>query len=178
MRQLMSVSNAGQGNGPFGRETMPVYYFVIEEDDVWRIRKRGRSYGGYLTREQAVRAAMQAAGRCRDEAHVVVQQTGAFFSAGSSSGAAMPVTGGPAYRIEWSNRRPATPITPAALAQMALARLGPMPGDNPVGRAPARIRRVDIIAGRRPFFRTRRRSEATAPPPEVPANQHEAADLD
>lgn len=53
---------------------MATYYFVIAEDDMWRVRVRGRSYGGFLLRSHAVKQAIHSASRCRGEAHVVVQE--------------------------------------------------------------------------------------------------------
>lgn len=82
---------------------MPVYYFVIEEDDVWRIRVRGRTYGGYLTRDQALQRAIAAARKSSDEAYVVAQQ---------------PAAG---YRIAWSNRAPATPPPEEGTASPAVS---------------------------------------------------------
>lgn len=76
---------------------MATYYFVVVEDDMWWIRVRGRSYGGFLMRNHAVKQAIHLARRCRGEALVVVQEP--KFR----------------WRIEWSSQ--AEPSA-AALAQI------------------------------------------------------------
>lgn len=53
---------------------MATYYFVVAEDDMWWVRVRGRSYGGFLLRSHAVKQAIHSARKCRGEAHVVVQE--------------------------------------------------------------------------------------------------------
>lgn len=65
---------------------MATYYFVLAEDDVWWVRVRGRSYGGFLLRSHAVKHAVHCARRCAGEAYVVVQEPS--FR----------------WRIEWTNR--------------------------------------------------------------------------
>ncbi|PJI40199.1 hypothetical protein [Ferrovibrio sp.] len=53
---------------------MATYYFVVAEDDMWWVRVRGRTYGGFLMRSHAVKQAVHSARKCRGEAHVVVQE--------------------------------------------------------------------------------------------------------
>lgn len=65
---------------------MRKYYYVIEQDDLWYIRVRGKIYGGYLMKEQALRHAISSAKHSIAEAYVVVLQP---------SGE---------YKVEWSNR--------------------------------------------------------------------------
>ena len=65
---------------------MATYYFVIEDDDVWWVRVRGKNYGGFLMRSHAVRQAVHSASKCHGEACVVVQEP-AFR-----------------WRVEWTNR--------------------------------------------------------------------------
>lgn len=82
---------------------MATYYFVIVEDDMWWVKVRGKAYGGFLMRSHAVKQAIHSAGKCRAEAHVVVQEADSR------------------WHIEWSNQ--AAPDQAVALAQAAAARL-------------------------------------------------------
>lgn len=65
---------------------MATYYFIIAEDDLWWVRIKGKSYGGFLLRGHAVKQAIHSARRCSGDVYVVVQEP-AFR-----------------WRIEWTNR--------------------------------------------------------------------------
>lgn len=103
---------------------MATYYFVIQDDDTWWVRINGKSHGGYLMRGDAVRHAIQLAGKCNGEACVIGQ---------------MPSF---RWRLEWSNR----PADAAASARLSteIQRIPPHQERRPA--SPQRdTRRADII---------------------------------
>lgn len=84
---------------------MATYYFVIAEDDMWWVKGRGKAHGGFLMRSHAVKQAIHSAGKCRAEAHVVVQEPNSR------------------WRIEWSNQAASKQAT--SLVLTAADRLRP-----------------------------------------------------
>ncbi|MCW0235944.1 MAG: hypothetical protein OJJ21_20275 [Ferrovibrio sp.] len=78
---------------------MATYYFIIAEDDLWWVRVKGRSYGGFLLRGHAVKQAIHSARRCSGDAYVVVQEP-AFR-----------------WRVEWTNRSSAAVPDDALIAE-------------------------------------------------------------
>lgn len=89
-------------------DSMRKYYYVIEQDDLWYIRVRGKIYGGYLVKEQALRHAINSAQHSAAEAYVVVHQPGGD------------------YRVEWANSKAANGHHVGASLQM-------QPAWRPVG---------------------------------------------
>lgn len=74
---------------------MRTYFFVLKEDDAWWMRVRGKTHGGFLTRDIAIRQAIGSASKCTGAAVVAAEQPNGQF------------------RIEWTNE-------PAALAEEIL----------------------------------------------------------
>lgn len=104
---------------------MRKYYYVIEQDDLWYIRVRGKIYGGYLVKEQALRHAINSAQHSAAEAYVVVHQPGGE------------------YKVEWANSSAANGHHVGASLQMQpawrqMAGLSDFPKSRRVVRVPRR----------------------------------------